>query len=427
MSRSVNTASLASALRLAIGATLVFNVSIRAEAATYYVSLSGSDSRSCATAQTIDTPKRTIAAGVACLSAGDTLFIREGTYQTSGDVIDSSRFRVPSGTSWSSAVTIAGYPGETVVIQPPNGVHGLLLTTGAPSYLIFQDFTLDYSRDTTGREGVYAGTGAHHNRFLRLEVRYVKSFGVVFSENGGNSNFNELIDSEIHHTGDGGSDIRIGHGLYILTSDNLFEGNYIHDNEGYGFSMYDDAGPKIVSRNVIRRNRIYNNGLTKAASYAVVLAWGDDNLVYNNLIYANKGGVQVYTESSGAGVYNNTIVGNRDEGIALQYFRTAPTVKNNIVYGNGSAIVNYGGLSGTPVIDHNLTSNPLFVNRTLNNYQLTETSPARDTGTLVARVDRDFANVARPQNGAYDVGAFEYSTISNVPRAVTGVRIFRSN
>lgn len=43
---------------------------------TYYVSLSGSDGFSCAQAQDIAQPKRTLAAAVACMSAGDTLYIR---------------------------------------------------------------------------------------------------------------------------------------------------------------------------------------------------------------------------------------------------------------------------------------------------------------------------------------------------------------
>jgi parallel beta-helix repeat protein len=420
MSRSSTTAGFASALRLAMAATFVLAVSTRTEAASYYVSLAGSDSRSCATAQSISTPKRTIAAGVACLSPGDTLYIRGGTYGTSDDVIDSSRFTVPSGTSWSNPVTISGYPNEDVILQPPNNTHAVMLTSGAPSYVIVRDLILDYARDTSGREGIYVSNGAHHNRFLQMEIRYVKSFGVVFSRAGGNSPFNELINSEVHHTGNGGNDPTNGHGLYILSSDNLFEGNYIHDNEGYGFHLYDDYGDKEVSRNVVRRNRIYNNGLTHSIAYAVVTRWGSDNQIYNNLIYNNRGGIQIYTESANTVVYNNTIVGNKDEGIVMQYYRTAPTVRNNIVYANGATIVNNGGLAGTPVVDHNITTDPLFVNRSSNDYQLTPNSPARDAGTTAPSVVNDFIGVPRPQNGAFDVGAFEYTV---APAPVTGLRL----
>src|SRR5262245_11535375 len=68
-----------------------------ATAATYYVSTTGSNSNSCATAQTITTPKRTVSGssgGVSCLQPGDTLYVRAGTYAEGLNAINS-----PSGTS----------------------------------------------------------------------------------------------------------------------------------------------------------------------------------------------------------------------------------------------------------------------------------------------------------------------------------------
>jgi hypothetical protein len=84
---------------------------------TYYVSKDGSDSRSCAQAQSTGTPKQTIA-GLACLTAaGDTLLIRAGTYN---EAIIQTQFvsLIPSGTSWTNIVRVAAYPGETVWMAP---------------------------------------------------------------------------------------------------------------------------------------------------------------------------------------------------------------------------------------------------------------------------------------------------------------------
>jgi parallel beta-helix repeat protein len=422
MSRPVTTDRLASALRLAIAATFVLNVSIRAEAATYYVSLSGSDARSCAAAETIGTPKRSIKSALTCLQAGDTLYIRGGTYTTSSDVIDNT---APSGTSSTNRVIIAGYPGESVTLQPPNGVHAFLLTINQ-QYIETRNLVFDYANDTTDREGIYVSGGAHHIRFFQVEVKNANNFGVVFAR--GSLGFNEFVDGAVHHSGDpaGTSNIR-GHAFYISCGDNLIEATRVYDNEGYGLHFYDNGGALNVSRNVIRQNRIYNNGLNHTTAYGVILDWGADNLVYNNLIFGNNGGVLVYGNTTNTQVYNNTIVGNRNDGVALQYYSSAPIIRNNIVDGNGSAITDYGG-TGTPVIDHNLTSNPLFVNRTSNDFRLMSTSPARDAGAVVPTVENDFDGVARPQNGAYDVGAFEYPlSISSGPRAVTGVRIVRGD
>src|SRR5712691_4046826 len=55
-------------------------VLVLAHGATYYVAKTGSDSNSCANAQSQSTPKLTINAGAGCLSAGDTLIVKTGTY-----------------------------------------------------------------------------------------------------------------------------------------------------------------------------------------------------------------------------------------------------------------------------------------------------------------------------------------------------------
>src|SRR5438477_12176503 len=63
---------------------------LSAWATTYYVAPSGSDGASCASAQNTLTPKQTINAGIGCLSGGDTLIVKAGTYnETIPDTIPS--------------------------------------------------------------------------------------------------------------------------------------------------------------------------------------------------------------------------------------------------------------------------------------------------------------------------------------------------
>src|SRR5215471_8432101 len=64
------------------------------EAATYYVATTGSDINSCAVAQSPATPLQTIAAGIACLSSGDTLLVGDGNY---AETIEANT--IPNGTS----------------------------------------------------------------------------------------------------------------------------------------------------------------------------------------------------------------------------------------------------------------------------------------------------------------------------------------
>src|SRR6476619_2837533 len=75
-----------------------------AQAATFYVATTGNDSNPGTLAQ----PFRTMRQGVSVLVPGDTTYVRAGTYFES---FDTNSFTFPSGTSWTSAVTLAVYPG----------------------------------------------------------------------------------------------------------------------------------------------------------------------------------------------------------------------------------------------------------------------------------------------------------------------------
>jgi hypothetical protein len=74
-------------------AVLLMLFAVPAHAATYYVSKSGSNSHTCAQAQTQHFAKRIIGAEISCLRAGDMLRVGAGTYGET--IIDT----LPSGTS----------------------------------------------------------------------------------------------------------------------------------------------------------------------------------------------------------------------------------------------------------------------------------------------------------------------------------------
>jgi parallel beta-helix repeat protein len=299
---------------------------------------------------TIGSPWQTIRFALSRLAAGDTLYIRGGTYTGGDNTIDSQTAALRSGTSWSNAITIAGYSGEPVTIQPPDNVSGIRLTTGAPAYFIFQDFTIDMANSTRsggagGADGVYLSSGAHHNRFQRVEVKNNAASGFQFSSANGNSPFNEVLNCAIHDNGSAPG-INRGYGLYISTSDNLFEGNDVYGNGGYGFHLYDSSGPFNVARNIIRNNSVHDNGTHGGNNYGIAIAWGDGNQIEGNRIHGNRGGILVYTNSTNTKVLNNTIHDNGPlESILVQY-ATGTIIQDNLI--DAAGIVDMG--NGTQVL-----------------------------------------------------------------------------
>src|SRR5262249_38370182 len=101
--------------------TVLLVVSASSSSATaanvYYVATSGNDAVSCTTTRNDATPKRTISNAIGCLGAGDTLYIRAGTYD------EQIQDRTSFGTA-TRPITIAGYPGDARPLIKPGPSTG---------------------------------------------------------------------------------------------------------------------------------------------------------------------------------------------------------------------------------------------------------------------------------------------------------------
>jgi parallel beta-helix repeat protein len=327
-------------------------------AATYYVATNGSDSYP----GTINQPFKTIKKGISVLSAGDTLYIRAGSYP---EAINSGNQTIPTGTSWNSVVMISAYQGEAVTIT------GIVLYHSYVRYIVFDGLIIDPSGSLD--ESVYLSNGTNHIRVKNSEIKNSRRQGVLIARGTGGTDFNEFINVNVHHNG---TTAGYDHGVYIEGSNNLVEGSEIHHNAAYGIHVFMSGGSS-TSNNIIRNNRIYSNGVLPGTSFGIVLSCGDGNMAYNNLVYNNKGGIQVDFRATNTQVYNNTIYNNTGDGILINSSSTAAIVKNNIIYQNGGIINNYA--SGTQV-SNNLTTNPMFVDATGGDFSLQPGSPAINTG-----------------------------------------------
>jgi hypothetical protein len=191
-----------------------------ATAATYYVASTGNDANPGTQVQ----PFRTIAKGLTVLRAGDTLYLRGGTYK---EGIDSLNKVIPGGTSWSNPITIGAYPGETVTLNGPVNINGY--GSRVYQYIIVDGLILDGMG--VNQVGVFiGGSNAHHIRVQNSEIKNHSSQGVLAYDT---TNL-EYIRLKMH---DNGTD-RLQHGFYMAIKNALIDGCEVYNNSGYGIQTY---------------------------------------------------------------------------------------------------------------------------------------------------------------------------------------------
>ena len=375
-----------------------------AAAASYYTATSGSDSNP----GTITQPFRTITKGLSVMVAGDTLYVRGGTYPG----ITSDTTALPSGTSWSNPITIAAYSSEVVHIS-----GGINTANPTNRYIIFNGLTV--------HNQVRIASGANHIRHINCDISGAlhDASGVLIPQHAG-SDYNEFINCKIHDNGDCAVSCTsgtVGHGLYIATSNNLIDGVESYNNGHLGIQIY-ASNTTTPSNNIIRNSSFHHNQTAyKTSGQGITVGVGDNNLVYNNLVYSNLGGIDLGYGGTNTKIYNNTVYGNRDYGLQIRNTSGASVV-NNIVYQTGTAISN----SGTnTTLSSNLTTNPSFVNAAAADFRLQPGSTALDQGVALSAVTVDRTGLTRPQGARYDIGAYEYASSTSLPAAPTDVRILR--
>lgn len=386
-------------------------------AANFYVATTGSDSNP----GTQASPWRTVAKAAAVMTAGDTTYVRGGTY-TEG-YIGFAR----SGTS-IAPIRLLNYPGESPVIRWPDKTSTsamIKLWAGATApigWIVIEGFEITNgyaishhnAHDVVFRRlyihdmhlGALGGSGtrvAYDRNILARSGRFAECEayppGTVNPATGYNvCNQDQLIYSS-------GSD-------YAITNNVIYGGlSYGIQVAAYPYNSAKDSGPEMKGAT---NWLIANNTIAYQMHRSGIIVWGaggpvGGHIIENNILYENN--------QKGFSSYNS--------GIEFLHGGTGNIVRNNLFYATAP-----GGLGSiTDTADqgpaYTASANQLQVDPKFAaagptipaapDFRLQAGSPAINAGIAEARVNTDLPGSTRPQGAAYDIGAYEY--VSGTPTA----------
>ncbi len=307
--------------------------SVTAAGATWFVSSTGSDSNSCAQAQSAATPKRTITAGLACIGsagseagAGNTLTVAAGSYSES--LVD----KIPSGSG-----AVAPF---TLTCETDFACSNVLPTTGSPvpfhigintptHWVIIRGFVFD------GGSGTYmsAPTANTHHDITWLNNEMKNSPNGMGLQASGSSSIT-VIGNRIHDIGSVCGTLGPGycHGIYAadLTANWLISQNEIYSSTGYGIHLYGSSA--LPSGFTVERNLLHNNGRAGLTG-AGIIVYGSNHVIRNNISYSNAYEGILLRGVSNPLVYNNTTYRNGGSGISKES-GVGAVCKNNLSIGD---------------------------------------------------------------------------------------------
>jgi len=325
------------------GATPPSNNNPTTDGRTFFVSDAGSDSNPGTRAQ----PWRTIWHGAAQLGPGDTLYVRGGTYN------EREQIRITSSGTASNPITIAGFEEEEVIIYGFPGAEYMISFFDSAAYFVMERLIID-GRGENGIVGtIILAPGSHHIRFKQLEIRNGLSNGIF-----GGGTDHEFIDLRVH-----GNGVATGqqnaNGLYLTTDSSRVVGGEFYDNACYGVRIFDSGSAESADNNAVTGAKFYGNGYGVGLGRQSVCISGGGGLVLgdvnnradDNLVYQNLQGILVFgfKRSSGIKVVGNTLRDNISSAIEVQRGAANAELRDNILSGNGTGIVD----SGTATIRSN--------------------------------------------------------------------------
>lgn len=382
--------------------------------ATYYVSPNGNDSNN----GSLNGPWKTIQRAANAAAAGDTVYVRGGTYN---ETIKMTR----SGASGAGQrIIFRNYPGELPVVDASgksvvDGQSGVF-TLENVSHVTIEGFDIkNFTTSSTSNVpiGIYVVGAGGYVEILNNHISYIKN-----TANSGNANALGLlvagteVPASINNITISGNELdhlTLGSSESLSINGNVEHwkviNNKVHDNNNIGIDAigfeetnpndtYNQARDGLISGNEVYNITSYGNPAygNEYAADGIYVDGGKRIIIENNNVHHTDFGIELASEHKGkstsyiiarnnvvwsnnaAGItiggydkdrgttdncviVNNTLLFNSqktDSGeLQIQYYATNNVIKNNIFYArsNGVLINNYTSSSANPAdIDYNI-------------------------------------------------------------------------
>jgi parallel beta-helix repeat protein len=446
-----------------LAAFLIALISVAANAADYYVATTGNNSNS----GNVLSPWATISYGFGRLSAGDTLWVRGGTYNETLTIWNKNG----SSGAW---YTVKAYPGETPIMDGTGkSGNGVIVIGGSnpnvSSYIRIEGLEVKNG----GVNGIFL-YDAHHIEILKNNVHHNTKRGISVTTASGSAfgtTHHVLVkENDVHHNVLENQSLTASswqQGLSTINADYIdIIGNKVHENYGEGLDVIqsdhafvsqnevwdnfsvniylDNAQYTTVDRNFVLCGKssspssFYRSGNPASGIY-IANEWysvqnpSTDLTITNNIVLRTRLGIAYANSEYGGGLHNTLIANNtvfETDNLLLWFdngttdLHTTTTVQNNIFYAKTGTNYAYGVSSGITYVSNcwyngnsssrkqglnDVLTNPQFLSAgtlTAISYKLTSGSGCIDTGTTHASVTTDHWGTSRGL--LYDIGAHEY-------------------
>jgi len=414
------------------------------ESDIYYVAKNGSDNNP----GTADLPWSTIQHAADKLTAGDTVYIREGIY-------NEHVYTVQSGNA-KNYIVFSAYPGETPIIEgtavteSQNGIIidksyikliGLEISNWKQNAIWINNAGYIEISDCEIHNvfyGIGVVNGTHHFEFNRVVVHHFDLYGFDVSPSGGDDCYQGIFNDCIAY---GGRDpaqnvdgFALGHGEQYDFTFNRCESYAVFD--GFDISAHKttlnrcsahdclNGGYKLWQDDVTLLNCLsYHNNISN-----VELDWdGEPGItILQNCTFVDAQVYNIWVENRADSLYmyNCILAGGDNIGLAFEQRDTSnykgdynlfhnDNVNRTIAVGytdefSLDKFADWKSYSNQDT--HSLIAasvNNLFVNPVSFNLHSLESSPAVDQGTDINTPSEDYDGITRPQGKGYDIGAYE--------------------